>query len=220
MKFLLFVFLFIGFRSSAQVEISFTPLWGGSRLVLNDTLNIDDQTQIRFDTFRFYISDLAFYQDSVLVYADPEKAHLLDLEFDSTLFMQFPGLSNSAYNKITFRFGIDSATNVSGAMSGDLDPMYGMYWSWQSGYINCKLEGKIIDQRSSDFQLHLGGYLPPFNTSGLVALNCCNGNKLSLDLKPFFENSIAEKTGLNIMSPCSAAAMISNQLANSFYFTK
>ena len=220
MKNWLFLFLLIGFKSFSQVEISFAPLWGGTKLELNDTLSINDQTRIRFDTFRFYISDLAFYKDSSLVYSDPEKAHLLDLEFDSTLFLRFPELSNSSYDKIAFRFGIDSLTNVSGAMSGDLDPMYGMYWSWQSGYINCKLEGKIIDQRSSDFQLHLGGYLPPFDASSPVVLNCCSGNKLSLDLKNIFQNSIAEKTGLNIMSPCSAAAGISNQLANSFYFAK
>lgn len=220
MKCWLVLLLLISFDSYSQVEISFVPLWGGKRLELQDTLSINDQAQIRFDTFRFYISDVAFYQDSVLVFSDPEKAHLLDLESDSTLFLQFPDLSNSPYNKIAFRFGIDSLTNVSGAMSGDLDPMYGMYWSWQSGYINCKLEGAIIDQRSSNFQLHLGGYLPPFDASSMVILSCCNSNKLSLDLKNFFQNSIAEKTGLNIMSPCSAAAGISNQLANSFYFTK
>jgi len=37
---------------------------------------------------------------------------------------------------------VDSLANVSGAMSNDLDATKGMYWSWQSGFINLKIEGK------------------------------------------------------------------------------
>jgi hypothetical protein len=35
------------------------------------------------------------------------------------------------YDQIQFQLGIDSLTNVSGAMGGDLDPTKGMYWTWQ-----------------------------------------------------------------------------------------
>lgn len=71
--------------------------------------------------------------------------------------------------------GIDSTTNVSGA-GGDLDPTKGMYWTWQSGYINFKLEGKsnLCKTRNNEFQFHIGGYLFPFSCVQTI----------QLDLKP------------------------------------
>ena len=57
-------------------------------------------------------------------------------------------------------------TNVSGALGGALDPTQGMYWTWQSGYINLKLEGDFTQSMNAknDFVFHLGGYQSPFNT--------------------------------------------------------
>ena len=40
--------------------------------------------------------------------------------------------------------GVDSVLNYNGVHEGALDPINGMYWTWQTGYIHCKLEGKII----------------------------------------------------------------------------
>ncbi len=206
--------------SYGQVELTFQPTWNKQSFKLGDTLQIINSESIRFDTYRLYISDLVFYSDSTIVYADPAKAHLLDLEHDSTLHIPFPYLPANSYNIISFRFGIDSITNVSGAMSGDLDPMYGMYWSWQSGYINCKLEGQIIGTKTSNFQYHLGGYLPPFDASSKIRIPSDSTGTVSLELSTVFSQVLTEQNGLNIMSPCSQAVGLSNILAHSFYFSK
>ena len=70
----------------------------------------------------------------------------------SSLALQIP--SNIPFSKLKFQLGIDSLTNVSGAMGGDLDPTKGMYWTWQSGYINMKIEGKSnsCKTRKNQFQ--------------------------------------------------------------------
>ena len=52
---------------------------------------------------------------------------LMDAEFPETLTILTP--TNISYNKISFSLGIDSATNNQGALTGDLDPQNGMYWS-------------------------------------------------------------------------------------------
>lgn len=64
------------------------------------------------------------------------------------------------YEKIGFLLGVDSARNCSGAQDGALDPMNGMFWTWNSGYIMFKLEG-YSTASTADLQRiehHIGGY--------------------------------------------------------------
>jgi hypothetical protein len=49
---------------------------------------------------------------------------------------------NKSISKITFSAGIDSLTSTAGIQKGVIDPINGMYWAWQSGYVNFKIEGK------------------------------------------------------------------------------
>ena len=81
-------------------------------------------------------------------------------------------ISKGEFSTIRFSIGIDGLTNVSGALGGDLDPTLGMYWAWQSGYINLKVEGQTKDcpARKNLFQFHLGGYQSPFNALQEVEL--------------------------------------------------
>jgi hypothetical protein len=60
---------------------------------------------------------------------------------------------------------VDSLHNCSGAQSGDLDPVKGMFWTWNSGYIFFKLEGKSPASHSPGniFEFHVGGYRKPNN---------------------------------------------------------
>ena len=57
---------------------------------------------------------------------------------------------------VRLMLGVDSLTNASGVHCCALDPANGMYWSWQSGYIQFKLEGK--DKSGQALNLHLGGF--------------------------------------------------------------
>ena len=72
---------------------------------------------------------------------------------------------DTEFDAIQFNLGIDSLTNVSGALGGDLDPTKGMYWTWQNGYVNFKLQGTsdLCNNPKNEFEFHLGGYLKPFN---------------------------------------------------------
>ena len=60
---------------------------------------------------------------------------------------------------------MDSIDNCSGAQSGALDPINGMFWSWNTGYIFLKLEGIAEASNSplSLFEYHIGGYSYPNN---------------------------------------------------------
>jgi hypothetical protein len=50
--------------------------------------------------------------------------------------------------------------NVSGIQSGALDPMKGMFWTWNSGYIMAQLEGTspLANTAGKRFIYHIGGF--------------------------------------------------------------
>jgi hypothetical protein len=64
------------------------------------------------------------------------------------------------YEHLEFMLGLDSLLHCSGAQSGDLDPLYDMFWTWNSGYVIFKLEGRYFspDGKSGRLEHHLGGY--------------------------------------------------------------
>lgn len=156
-------------RAQEKSNVYFNPLFLDEKLALDKDYLLDGQ-QVKITNLKFFISDLAFYQNEILVYACAKKVHLLDLQDVNTLVIA-QNIS-SDFDEIRFNIGIDSLTNVSGAFEGDLDPTNGMYWTWQSGYINLKIEGvsPICPTRHNKFQWHIGGYEPPYNMQRTIVL--------------------------------------------------
>lgn len=114
---------------------------------------------------------------------------------------------------MNFAVGIDSSTNVSGAMGGDLDPTKGMYWTWQSGFINFKLE-------SDEVTYHIGGYLPPYSTIQHFSFLINDKNPtVVIDVDTFFMLTATEEKK-NIMSPGEEASRISQYFQQLFYLKK
>lgn len=178
-------------------------------------LNVTDSVQIT--SFKFYISQLELINDSKTVWKEKASYHLVDAFNEKTLALQIP--SNIIFTKLKFQLGIDSLTNVSGAMGGDLDPTNGMYWTWQSGYINFKLEGNsnLCKTRHNEFQFHLGGYQTPFNCLQTVFVQVkSNSNiKLNIDIEKFFQ--YIQLSQLNhIMSPSKVAVELSEKITETF----
>ena len=93
---------------------------------------------------------------------DSVAYRLLNFSDRSSLNFSIPINSIKAcYIRITL--GVDSVTNAAGVHCCALDPANGMYWSWQSGYIQFKLEGKEKD--GTALNLHLGGFSNAYMSS-------------------------------------------------------
>ncbi len=196
--------------------LSFQPIFKGKKISLNESAQ---KSAPSITMMRFYLSSFAFVKKGAGVFEEKNSYHLLDLEDESTLELKFGGLENLDFDQIRFKLGIDSLTHISGAMGGDLDPTKGMFWTWQSGYVNFKLEGAFekCPTRNHAFQFHLGGYLAPFQSVQEVQISVPKGEKaqLQLDLTPFFEQVDWAKK-YSIMSPSKEAVALSKVLANSF----
>jgi hypothetical protein len=219
----LFILLCCHLNLSAQTDIvlHFQPSIFGEKLALEKGLKMPDGDSIALHTLRFYLSNFVFYNNGTVVFAEQNSYHLLDLEDEASMILPFSFLQKFDFDSLNFKLGVDSATTVLGAMGGDLDPARGMFWAWQSGYINFKLEGfsQKSPARDGEFQFHLGGYLPPFQSLQVVGLkfgNTLNPYEIRLDLAPFFEKIDWSKKS-NIMSPCREAVNFSKILAKSFH---
>ena len=92
--------------------------------------------------------------------------------------------------------GVDSLHNCSGAQSGVLDPINGMFWTWNTGYIFMKLEGKSPASKSPGhiFEYHIGGYKEPTNFIRTASLTF---SKEPMRINPDKATSIYIKTDVS-----------------------
>jgi hypothetical protein len=203
-----------------NVTIDFGIVFNNIPIVLHDsTYQTNDGNAIKFETLKFYCSNIKLLQNGISVFSEQNSFHLIDIS-DSSSQNIFLKLNKAiAFNQIKFNLGIDSLTNVSGAMGGDLDPTKGMYWTWKNGYVNFKMEGACSTCLPSNriFEFHLGGYQYPFNSLQKIELNTNDENnlKLILDINKFF-NQVDLTKQKHIMSPCVDAVILSQHLANCF----
>jgi hypothetical protein len=152
-----------------------------------------------------------------VVYKNTGGVYLLNAE--DSLNLQFDVTQNLQFNRIQYGIGIDSVTNTSGALDGALDPLMGMYWTWQSGYINFKMEGFVgnLEQEDKKFEYHLGGYSDKNNAYQLVDLNVQAQSKnfqFEMPIDIIFKIIFSEKK-YNIMSPSISAVLLSKKIAQS-----
>jgi molybdopterin-binding protein len=172
-----------------SLRLQFHFKFDNTSLKTNQSYISKQQDTLQIDAIRFYVSDIQIqFADDTLLKSDTN--HLVDLEIPASQEIPLSLLTKKAIQQINFSIGVDSLASVSGALSGDLDPAKGMYWAWQSGYINMKIEGKSASckTRKNQFQFHLGGYLKPNNALRTIVLKPNNTNTINIavDLADFF----------------------------------
>jgi hypothetical protein len=216
LKFLFIFFLFIYQTSNAQ-SVSIQINYGTQPLKLGEKYYLDKiKDSLEINTLKFYISKLSFYYNHKLILED-DKPILYNLENQKSSKLYID--NNILYDSISFDLGIDSLYNTTGVMGGDLDPVNGMYWTWQTGYINFKLEGKskVCKSRKNIYQYHLGGYTFPFNALQKIGFKKTNKNSfiIVLDIEKLL-NSIDISNLTEIMSPRKEAVEMSKLISNCF----
>ena len=182
-----------------------------------DQLYLNDSVKI--SKCAIYLTNFKFYNQSELVFEDANQAHLVDLLDPSPIQFNIP--VNLVYNRVVFNIGVDSNTNVAGILTGDLDPREGMYWAWQSGYINFKLEGILNAKVQQAFQYHIGGYAGKLNAIQTNAFEVYPNNKytLSFNFMPMLQYALAQKQ-FELMSPQLKAVQLAKLLSENTTCTK
>ena len=133
----------------------------GDSIVLKFQASSLSNDSISITTFKAYITEIALKFDDGTTYSEPESYHLIDFTDEKSGIIVLPVPQEKSLAELSYSLGTDSLTNVSGVYDGDLDPIHGMYWAWNSGYINIKIEGT---KNGNDFAYHIGGYAAPYAT--------------------------------------------------------
>lgn len=152
------------------------------------------------DTIR--ITKLSYYLSNVMLQSTTGEwvslgnYNLVDLDDPSTTDITIENMpvDNGSYKKIRFSIGVDSARNHTGAQTGALDPGYGMFWSWNTGYIFFRIKGGF--NTTQTYSIDLGGDqnlpvvemdLPVDPTPGTTPKKTLD-LELKMDLRAFFNS--------------------------------
>lgn len=192
--------------------------WKTENLELNKNYYSKNDT-LQFSILKFYVSGIEINYEDGSIYKEENSYHLIDFEYDNSKLFSISKKENKPISKIVFAIGIDSTASVSGALSGDLDLQKGMYWAWQSGYINMKIEGKSSSckTRKNAFHFHVGGYLEPYYAIKTIEINFNDNNNfndknqisLVIDLAKLFNEIKLSETN-SIMIPGKEAMKIAD----------
>jgi hypothetical protein len=198
--------------------LKFKIKYGNESLIQNKKYLSLSKDTLQLENFRFYISSIKLILKDNSIISEDNSYHLIDSEDTISQSIPIRIISKSEIKKVIFSIGIDSIASVSGALSGDLDPTKGMYWAWQSGYINMKIEGKSSSckTRNNAFQFHIGGYLKPNYAIRTIELEPKISNfDINVDLSNLFNQIKLSETN-SIMIPGLKAMDIADKAKSMF----
>lgn len=204
-------------NTDLPVVLRFQHLANWKPLKRNETFAIAWGKTIAVKQWKYYVSHVTLRQKDGRLIEVP-GVFLIDAFGKDSITVQLP---KAKYTGITFSIGIDSALHISGAQDGDLDPLNGMYWAWNTGYIHFKLEGEMNREGKElqRFQYHIGGFAGKNNTTQAIVIpftktisvNDKNAilPSINVDVANFLNNKILENEKPLIMKEGESAVNIS-----------
>ncbi len=162
-------------EKSFPVNISFHNKVGAADLTLNSTYTDPFGESITITNFKYYITNISFITTNGAEIKIPDTYYLVDEKSPSSKTISLTAGSNE-FKGMRFLIGVDSTRNVSGVQTGSLDPANGMFWTWNTGYIQAKLEGTspVSTEPFSEVAYHIGGFRTGENTIREINLNFPN----------------------------------------------
>ncbi len=176
--------------------------------------------------FKYYISKIVLFDSDAKQYAFPNNYYLIDAaDSASKSISVFTTAKRIA--SIQFLIGVDSIKNVSGVQTGVLDPMNGMFWTWNSGYVFAKLEGVSTAAKvpGNLFSQHIGGFKNGENATRQIMLTVdswqLTGKNLitiEADINKWFQSTHTIKISQHPIchSPGELAMQFADNYANMF----
>ena len=214
---------------TSTIKVTFRLLNNGEPLNTSETyLNFSGE-QYKVDVFKFYVSNVKLRNTSNQVAEEKESYHLVDLADAESRELSIK-MGNGTYQQLEFTLGVDSLRNVSGAQTGALDPMLGMFWTWNSGYIFAKLEGRSPQSTAiqQNFTYHIGGFRNGENALRKIVLTMPADKPIQMgktdmviidvDLAKWFDaaHTISIATNPSLMTPGGKSLLIADNYATMF----
>ncbi len=218
-----------------SVLVSFSNVVGTRSLTLIDSsYSTANGEKFNVKKYAYYISNVRLHGVDGSVYTQQESYHLINASDSNSLSFVLNNVIVKDYSSVTFVIGVDSLRNVSGAQTGDLDPIHNMFWTWSSGYIMAKLEGysEYSSAPGQQIAYHIAGFYGvnnvlktinlPFPNNATVTENTVPQIKLKSDVLEWFVNpaTISFITTPSVLSASASAKMISDNYQDMFSVTQ
>jgi hypothetical protein len=162
--------------ATGSVALQFDAVVGTAPLVLaNQLYTRANGQQMRVTRFAYYCSNIRLSRADGSSFAVPNSYYLVTADAPVSQSITISGVPVGEYTGLSFMVGVDSVRNVSGAQTGALDPVNGMFWTWNSGYIFMKMEGTspqaphVPTVPEGSLIFHIGGFQRPNNAIRTVS---------------------------------------------------
>lgn len=175
MAFFLMLNHFCGYSQkvkSNSIELNFSHFVGNDILKLDSVMYKNALNQdFTVTKFKYYISSIELLKKDGKRIAN-KNYFLIDEEKPSSKKIILENIPAGEYVSVKFNIGVDSIDNCSGSQSGALDPINGMFWTWNTGYIFMKLEGisEFSSSPNGTIEYHIGGFKNPHNCIRTISL--------------------------------------------------
>ncbi len=171
------LFLMSSFRigdpqPDSTIVIRFRVYIHGELLQLNKKYKNPHGEEFEINLFRFYAGKISLVDaDLTRKTQSDESYHLVDMSDSSSTFFE-TRVQTGKFRELLFQLGVDSTDQNQGAKTGVLDPKKGMFWTWNSGYLSFKIEGRsdVSNQPAHMIAYHIGGYRSPNSTVRTIKL--------------------------------------------------
>ncbi len=161
-----------GKKGIQTFHLRFETTFDGFLLHTDSTYQNHFGEALQVRSFKYYISHLQLQYTDGKIYSLPLPPHLINEADSVSKRLSFSAPSGVVTN-IHFLIGIDSTTNTTGVQTGDLDPVKGMFWIWNTGYIMAKLEGSSPASKApaKQYSYDIGGYKAGENVIQPISLS-------------------------------------------------
>ena len=214
-------------QNGNKLNIVLEHFVGGQPVALDTVFYKNDLGQsFNVTKFKYYLSNFKLLGNDSRV-KKQDGYYLVNEDEDTTKRIVLNNIGEGTITGISFTIGVDSVHNCSGAQEGALDPMYGMFWAWNSGYIFLKLEGKSPSSTSPGkiFEFHIGGFKEPTNCIRTIKLNFAqpvtisgtNELHLKVDIAEILKNPVTiDLSKLSSVTDFHNATMVADNYQDMF----
>lgn len=151
--------------TTGELRMEIEHIAGNQPLVLSTSwYQTENKDSIRINKLAYFLSNFKLAKKDGTQFVEPESYYLVQYQSSGSVYLVIKNLPPGEYTGIDFLVGVDSLHNVSGAQTGALDPLTGMFWDWNSGYIMAKMEGDYMAAgKPTPMAYHLGGFRGFYN---------------------------------------------------------
>jgi hypothetical protein len=143
--------------TSGTVEVNFRAAWGDQPFAIGTTYSDPDNRPMLVETFKAYLSDVSLIKTDgtpVLI----EDIDLVNFNNGATYSQTIP---NGEYIGIRFGIGVPAELNTGqdpaqypSSHPLSVEASESMFWTWNSGYIFSKFEGKVALDNDPNNMIH------------------------------------------------------------------